>query len=154
MSQIEYSIENDAAKRVYELLQPTLIELIDIALIGKQLHWTIVGRRFKDVHEHLDEIIDSVRIHSDDIAEYITTVGQIPNGTAAAIAKAAPFADVAIESIEVEDVLNYTATMLKTASQNIRGRIDAADVDPVAQDHLIQSAATLNKHLWMISASR
>ena len=109
MSQIEYSIENDAAKRVYELLQPTLIELIDIALIGKQLHWTIVGRRFKDVHEHLDEIIDSVRIHSDDIAEYITTVGQIPNGTAAAIAKAAPFADVAIESIEVEDVLNYTA---------------------------------------------
>ncbi|WP_336249269.1 DNA starvation/stationary phase protection protein [Stomatohabitans albus] len=154
MSKIEYSVDSEVAKKIHDLLQPTLVELIDIALTGKQLHWTIIGQRFKDVHEHLDEIIDSVRVHSDDIAEYITTVGQIPDGTAGTVAKGRPFEDVPIESIDVEDVLNYTAQMLKTASQNIRGRIDAADIDPVGQDHLIQTAATLDKHLWMISASR
>ena len=31
-------------------LQATLIELIDLSLIGKQLHWNIFGRPFKPLH--------------------------------------------------------------------------------------------------------
>jgi hypothetical protein len=35
-------------------LQATLVELVDLSLIGKQLHWNIFGRPFKPLHEHLD----------------------------------------------------------------------------------------------------
>jgi len=34
-------------------LQATLVELVDLSLIGKQLHWNIHGRPFKPLHEHL-----------------------------------------------------------------------------------------------------
>jgi hypothetical protein len=46
-------------------LQPTLVELVDLSLIGKQLHWNIHGRPFKPLHEHLDELVDSWRELSD-----------------------------------------------------------------------------------------
>ena len=43
-------------------LQATLVELIDLSLIGKQLHWNIYGRPFKPLHEHLDQLIDADRL--------------------------------------------------------------------------------------------
>ena len=37
-------------------LQSTMQELADLSLIGKQLHWAVVGHAFRPVHEHLDEL--------------------------------------------------------------------------------------------------
>lgn len=42
-------------------LQATLVELIDLSLLGKQLHWTVVGPLFRPLHLQLDELIDSWR---------------------------------------------------------------------------------------------
>ena len=50
-------------------LQATLVELVDLSLIGKQLHWNIFGRPFKPLHEHLDELVDSWRDLADTVAE-------------------------------------------------------------------------------------
>src|SRR3954465_1755609 len=38
-------------------LRPTMQELVDLSLIGKQLHWAVVGHAFRPVHEHLDELV-------------------------------------------------------------------------------------------------
>jgi hypothetical protein len=41
-------------------LQATLHELVDLSLIGKQLHWAVeVGRLFRPLHLQLDELVDS-----------------------------------------------------------------------------------------------
>ena len=42
-------------------LQATLLELIDLSLLGKQLHWSVVGPLFRPLHLYLDELIDSWR---------------------------------------------------------------------------------------------
>ncbi len=39
-------------------LQLTLVELIALSLIGKQLHWNIAGPGFRDLHLQLDELVD------------------------------------------------------------------------------------------------
>src|SRR5438132_12610625 len=66
-------------------LQATLVELIDLALIGKQLHWNIFGRPFKPLHEHLDQLVDSWRELSDTVAERAVALGFAPDGQVAAI---------------------------------------------------------------------
>src|SRR2546423_172586 len=66
-------------------LQATLIELIDLSLLGKQLHWSVVGRPFKPLHEHLDELVDSWRELSDTVAERAVALGFWPDGQAAAV---------------------------------------------------------------------
>src|SRR5246127_5827095 len=63
-------------------LQATLVELIDLSLIGKQLHWNIYGRPFKPLHEHLDELVDSWRDLSDTVAERAVALGHAPDGRA------------------------------------------------------------------------
>jgi starvation-inducible DNA-binding protein len=43
------------------VLQQALVELIDLGLVGKQLHWTVVGGLFRPMREQLDEFVDSWR---------------------------------------------------------------------------------------------
>lgn len=51
-------------------LQATLVELLDLSLVGKQLHWSVVGPLFGPLHLQLDELVNTWR----DLAD---TVGQI-----------------------------------------------------------------------------
>src|SRR5213080_3365565 len=70
---------------VGEELKTTLVELIDLSLIGKQLHWNIYGRPFKPLHEHLDELVDSWRDLSDTVAERAVALGVAPDGRAGTV---------------------------------------------------------------------
>ena len=40
-------------------LQATLLDLVNLTLIGKQLHWAVVGPLFRSLHLELDELVDS-----------------------------------------------------------------------------------------------
>ena len=69
-SQIEIelpALDDDARAETGERLQSTLVELIALSLIGKQLHWNITGHGFRDFHLHLDELVDEWRELSDTV---------------------------------------------------------------------------------------
>ena len=57
-----------------------LVELIDLALVGKQLHWNVTGPLFRPLHEQLDELVDSWRELSDVVAERAVALGYSPDG--------------------------------------------------------------------------
>ena len=76
-------------------LQATLHELLDLSLIGKQLHWTVVGPLFRPLHLHLDELVESWRDLSDTVAERAVALGFIPDGQAGAVAAESQLAPVA-----------------------------------------------------------
>ena len=56
----------------------------DLSLIGKQLHWTVVGPDFRPLHLQLDELVDSWRELSDTVAERAVALGVMPDGQAKA----------------------------------------------------------------------
>lgn len=62
---------------VGEQLQATLYELVDLSLIGKQLHWAVVGPLFRLLHMQLDELVESWRELADTIAERAVALGFI-----------------------------------------------------------------------------
>ena len=67
-------------------LQATLQELVDLSLIGKQLHWAVVGPLFRPLHLPLDELVDSWRELADTVAERAVALGFVPDGQAKAVA--------------------------------------------------------------------
>ena len=72
------------------LLQLTLTELIALSLIGKQLHWNIAGPGFRELHLHLDELVDEWRELFDTVAERAVSLGYPPDGRAPACPAPAP----------------------------------------------------------------
>src|SRR5437588_8481760 len=79
------ALDHHRREEVGRELQATLVELIDLSLLGKQLHWNIFGRPFKPLHEQLDELVDSWRELSDTVAERAVALGYSPDGQAAAV---------------------------------------------------------------------
>jgi len=61
-------------------------ELVDLSLIGKRLHWAVVGHAFWPVHEQLDELVASWRDLADVVAERAVAFGYVPDGQARAVA--------------------------------------------------------------------
>jgi starvation-inducible DNA-binding protein len=58
-----------AREEVTLMLQQELVELIDLGLVGKQLHWTVLGELFRPLHAQLDELVDSWRDLADTVLD-------------------------------------------------------------------------------------
>jgi starvation-inducible DNA-binding protein len=135
-------------------LQATLVELVDLSLIGKQLHWNIAGRPFKPLHEHLDELIDSWRELSDTVAERAVAIGVAPDGRAATVEADSGIDPVAAGGLDTDTALRELVARLADVSERIRGRMDRlGELDLASQDVLVEVVRELEKQLWMLRVS-
>jgi starvation-inducible DNA-binding protein len=135
-------------------LQATLVELVDLSLVGKQLHWNIWGRPFKPLHEHLDELVDSWRELSDTVAERAIALGVNPDGQAATVSADSGVASIAVGPLGTDHALEALVPRLADTTARIRERMDRlADFDLVSQDVLVEVVRTLEKQLWMLRSS-
>jgi starvation-inducible DNA-binding protein len=134
-------------------LQGTLVDLLDLTLIGKHLHWNVEGRHFRTLHHELDEHVAAWRKLSDDVAERAVTIGASPDGQAETIAGATRLEPLPIGRLSDQQVLKAIGDRLAAAAMRARERIDrVAVVDPVTCDLFMGVSATLEKQLWMIRA--
>ena len=62
----------EAPKSLSDNLQKVLVDLIELHLQGKQAHWNVVGRNFRDLHLQLDEIVDVFRLEERPATRYQT----------------------------------------------------------------------------------
>jgi starvation-inducible DNA-binding protein len=134
-------------------LQATLVELVDLSLVGKQLHWSVVGPMFRPLHQQLDELVDSWRDLGDTVAERAVAIGFSPDGQAEAIAASSELAGVKPGAIEGDAVVRELARRLAETSERTRGRMDRlAALDAASQDVLIEVVRALEQQLWMVRA--
>jgi starvation-inducible DNA-binding protein len=134
-------------------LQATLVELVDLSLLGKQLHWNIFGRPFKPLHEHLDELVDSWRDLSDTVAERAVALGVAPDGQAAAVAGSG-LEPVDAGSLDTDMATRRLVERLADVTERIRSRMDRlGELDLVSQDVLIETLRELEKQQWMLRVS-
>ena len=142
-----------AAPSVVGDLQASLAELIDLALIGKQAHWNVVGPNFRSIHLQLDEIVDVARLSSDRIAERIATLGGAPEGRPTAVASASKLPDFPSGEIRVHETVELMTEVIDTVTERMHERIvRVGESDPVSQDALIEASDQLEKQAWMLRA--
>jgi starvation-inducible DNA-binding protein len=135
-------------------LQATLVELVDLSLIGKQLHWNVFGRPFKPLHEHLDELVDSWRELSDTVAERAVALGIAPDGRAGTVNANSGIEPVDASALDTDTALRELVTRLAAVAERIRARMDRlGELDLAAQDVLVEVVRELEKQLWMLRVS-
>ena len=134
-------------------LQATLVELVDLSLLGKQLHWSVEGALFKPLHEHLDELVDSWRELSDTVAERAVALGFFPDGQSATVSAASEIPPVERGALATGTVVRNLVQRLADVTERIRGRMDRlGELDLASQDVLIEVVRALEKQLWMVRA--
>jgi starvation-inducible DNA-binding protein len=153
MVAVKSPLSEEARKVAGEALQGSLIDLIDLSLIGKQAHWNLTGRNFKVVHEHLDEIVALARTGQDDVAERAVAIGVNPDGRARTVADRTKNPQLEAGYVDDDKVVAAITDTLAQIITRFRERIEATDEpDPVTQDLLISITTQLEKQHWMFQA--
>jgi starvation-inducible DNA-binding protein len=138
---------------VGEELQATLHELVDLSLIGKQLHWTVVGPLFQCLHLQLDELANSWRELSDTVAERAVALGFIPDGQAGAVAAGSQLVPLAPTALEDHVVVRELTHRIAEVSERVRERMNRlGEADLASQDVLIEVVRKLEEQQWMLRA--
>jgi len=134
-------------------LQAVLVDLLDLAIQGKQAHWNVVGRNFRDTHRQLDEIIDDARTFSDTIAERMRALHAVPDGRSATIAKTTSLPEFPAGEVSTTETIDLITERLEAAVATVRDVHDAVDEeDPTSADLLHAIIERLEQFAWMVSA--
>ncbi|MGC3001961.1 Dps family protein [Streptomyces sp. G35A] len=140
-------------RTVSEALQGALVDLVDLALVAKQIHWNVVGQRFRSVHLQLDEVVTLARAHSDTVAERAAALGVSPDGRAATVAVGSGIGVTPEGWVDDTTAVGALVDALGAVIGRMRERVTATgDADPVSQDILIAVTAALEKQHWMFQA--
>ncbi|MFF5315017.1 Dps family protein [Streptomyces massasporeus] len=140
-------------KTVSEALQGALVDLVDLALVAKQIHWNVVGPRFRSVHLQLDEVVDTARNYSDTVAERAAALGISPDGRAATVAVGSGIGVTPEGWVDDSTAVGTLVEALGAVIARMRERVESTgEPDPVSQDIFIGITADLEKHHWMFQA--
>lgn len=131
-------------------LQAELAELIDLSLNAKQAHWNVVGPNFRSVHLQLDEILGDLRAWSDTVAERLSTMGILPDGRSATVARTTGLSEMPTGEVRDSATVELFSDYLREFAARSRQRAVNAGVDPVSQDILHTIIAGTEQHQWML----
>ena len=134
-------------------LQALLVDLTDLHLQGKQLHWNVVGKNFRDLHLALDEVVDAARDFSDDIAERMRAVHALPDARSATVAAQSSLTAIPDDEIDTADCVDAIVSALYATAGTARRIHDEVDAeDPTSADMIHAILERLEQLAWMIDA--
>ncbi|UAJ79295.1 DNA starvation/stationary phase protection protein [Leifsonia sp. ZF2019] len=134
-------------------LQRVHVDLIELHLQGKQAHWNIVGRNFRDLHLQLDEIVDAAREFSDDIGERLRALHATPDGRSRTVAETTSLDEFPNGEIDTAEAVDLITDRLESVVRTMRSVHDDVDeADPTSADILHAIIERLEQLAWMVSA--
>ncbi len=134
-------------------LQSVLVDLVELSLQGKQAHWNVVGRNFRDMHRQLDEIIEAARAFTDEVAERMRALHAVPDGRSDTIAETTTLPPFPAGEVSTEETVDLVTQRLEATVGTIRKVHDEVDEeDPTSADILHAVIEKLEQFAWMVSA--
>ncbi|MEO7374604.1 MAG: DNA starvation/stationary phase protection protein [Terrimesophilobacter sp.] len=143
----------EASARLSDSLQAVLVDLIELHVQGKQAHWNIVGKNFRDLHLQLDVIVDAARVFADQVAERMRSLDAIPDGRSGTVTQTTTLKPLEGGEIDTADAVTSITQRLDATVDTVRGVRDAVeDEDPTSADLLHTIIERLEQLSWMTSA--
>jgi starvation-inducible DNA-binding protein len=142
-----------ASEELAGLMQRVHVDLIDLHIQGKQAHWNVVGRNFRDLHLQLDEIVEAARVFSDDLAERMRALYITPDGRAASVAKQSSlpaYPEGEVDTSEVVDLITERLYAVCGTMRDVHDDID--EEDPTTADLLHGILEKFEQLAWMVGA--
>lgn len=142
-----------ASKTLRRDLQAVLVDLLELSMQGKQAHWNVVGRNFRDTHRQLDEIIDAARGFSDTIAERMRALHAVPDGRSDTVSETTTLPEYPQGEVDTAETVDLITVRLEAVVGTMREVHDAVDAeDPTSADLLHAVIESLEQFAWMVSA--
>ncbi|MGW6229270.1 Dps family protein [Cellulosimicrobium cellulans] len=134
-------------------LQRVLVALVDLHVQGKQAHWNVTGRGFRDLHLQLDDVVDAAREHSDTVAERMRALQVVPDGRTETVATTTDLSPYPAGLVSVGDTVDAIVERLAQTVEVVREVHDGVDAeDPTSADILHEIIADLEKQAWFLSS--
>lgn len=142
-----------ASKQLTTNLQSVLVNLIELHLQGKQAHWNVVGKNFRDLHLQLDEIIDDARLFADELAERMRALQAVPDGRSQAVSEGTSLPPFPAGLVDTKDTVTLVVALLEGTVKTMRDVHDQVDEeDPTTADILHGFIGKLEQYAWMVDA--
>ena len=142
-----------ASEQLVANLQRVHVDLIELHLQGKQAHWNVVGKNFRDLHLQLDEIIEAARAFSDTVAERLRALHATPDGRSATVAETTSLPEFPNGEVDTAETVDLITERLEAVVGTMREVHDEVDEeDPTSADILHAIIGTLEQYAWMVSA--
>lgn len=142
-----------ASVSLTENLQRVHVDLVELHLQGKQAHWNVVGKNFRDLHRQLDEIVEEVREFSDTVAERLRALHAVPDGRSDTVAATTTLPEYPNGEIDTAATVDLITQRLEAAVATMREVHDEVDdEDPASADVLHAIILRLEQFAWMVSA--
>jgi len=116
-------------------------------------HWFVKGNNFYTLHEKFEEIYDETTAHLDEIAERLVMLNYKPAASLKEFLELTSLKEATGNESEVE-MVNSIINDLKVIDQEFAKGIELADEanDDVSADMITGIRASLQKHIWMLTA--
>jgi starvation-inducible DNA-binding protein len=143
-----------ARGRVVDILNARLADAIDLQLQAKQAHWNVKGPNFIALHELFDKIAGGLGSHIDEMAERITALGGIAEGTIQAVAGRSRLEPYPLALAEGRAHLEALATALARFGKSLRKAIDDTGKagDAGTSDLFTGVSRAVDQDLWLVEA--
>jgi starvation-inducible DNA-binding protein len=137
-----------------KLLNERLAELIDLGLQAKQAHWNVKGPTFIALHELFDSVAEETEEYIDTVAERITALGGIAEGTLAAVSQRTKLPAYSLKITAGRDHVDALSTAIATVGKSVRAAIDQSNElgDADTADLFTGISRDLDKKLWFVEA--
>ncbi len=153
-----FTTKNDLPEKTREdvtnLLQKRLADSIDLMQQAKHAHWNVKGMNFIALHELFDKIHEGVEECGDLLAERITQLGGIAEGTCKIVARISSLPDYPMAITEGRDHAEALSNSLAAFGKSIRQAIEQTTKwnDAGTADILTEISRAADKNLWFVEA--
>ncbi|WP_216379663.1 Dps family protein [Arcanobacterium phocae] len=137
-----------------ESLQKVLTDVTALSLVGKQLHWNVVGVGFRGLHLYLDEVVAIARAASDEVAERMRAIGLVPDGRPQTIGEMTSLPAVKETIVSTEEAVAAAVEVINATVSTMRQVHEKVDAeDPASADILLDYVRQLEQQAWFIGSS-
>ncbi len=147
-------IPQDRRAALVKLLNQQLADTFDLQSQVKQAHWNVKGATFIALHELFDKLAEDLEGAIDDLAERVTALGGIAEGTARMSAARSRLAEYPLELAGPQDHVGALADRYAALAKSSRAAIDLATNlgDAASADLFTEIVRGLDKNLWFLEA--
>lgn len=147
-------LPQDSRVKLVALLNQALANTLDLKTQVKQAHWNVKGMNFIALHEMFDTFAGTLEGYVDMLAERVTALGGVAQGTARIVAQTSTLPEYDLAAEEGRDHLQALAIRYGQYAADLRSNIDRATElgDADTADLFTEISRQIDKDLWFIEA--
>jgi starvation-inducible DNA-binding protein len=148
------ALTDEQKKKTVAVMQERLAESLDMYSQAKFAHWNVKGYNFYQLHLVFDSVADHIFPQIDAIAERITQLGGVANGTVRQAANGSLIPEYNITLIAGMDHVNALADALGCYCQALREASDKIDEigDEPSSDFFKQLVVEAEEQLYFLES--